>query len=376
MIEYAVQPGDTFYGIARKFSVPTGLLHSANPDIPINTLNIGQIILLPHTRMVRDAIDVNGFALPTINARALEDRLPYLSWLSPLSYTVQSNGTLAYTDDAAPRRAARKAGVATMMVISNTGESGAYSGALVHDVLSSQEAQRTLLATIVTQLHEKGYYGLIVDFQRIFPTDYGEYAIFVQMVSETLRPLGYIVCTTIRLSVITQERNRLNEALQYTDYRRFFNKYILMNNECPPADGTMQSLDLLQGAVEYSTSLFPSQMMLLDISNSCYDWLMPLQNEAILYQLSIGEAGSLSNYAEKGIEMDTSTRTPFFQYHDIEGNYHIVCPSSTETEYESLSLVQDYNLGGASFWRIELCSLDCFIGVAVHFEIRKPLAAT
>lgn len=376
MIEYAVQPGDTFYGIARKFNIPAELLHFANPDIPMITLDIGQIILLPHTRMVRDVIDVNGFALPTINAQALEDRLPYLSWLSPLSYTVQSNGTLTYTDDAAPRRAARKAGVATMMVISNIGETGSYSGALAHDVLSNREAQRTLLATIVTQLHAKGYYGLIVNFQRIFPTDYGKYAIFVQMVSETLRPLGYLVCATVRLSVVTQDRNRLNEALQYTDYRRFFNKYILMNNECPPADGTMQSLDLLQGAVEFSASLFPSQMMLLGISNCCYDWLVTLQNEAIPRQLSIGEAESLSNYAERGIEVDTSTKMPFFQYHDREGNYHIVCPSSAETEHESLSLIQNYDLGGASFWRIELCSLDCFIGVAVHFEIRKPLAAT
>ena len=72
-----------------------------------------------------------------------------------------------------------------------------------------------------------------------------------------------------------------------------------MNNECPPADGTMQSLDLLQGAVEFSTSLFPSQMMLLGMTNCCYDWLMISQYESIPQQLSIGEAGSLFNYAER-----------------------------------------------------------------------------
>lgn len=376
LIEYTVRPGDTFYGIARKFSIPTELLRSANPDIPMNTLNIGQIILLPYTHMVRTVIDVNGFALPTINIRTLEDKLPYLSWLSPLSYTVQSNGMLHYTDDTAVCYAAHKAGVATMMVVSNIVETGAYSGTLVHDVLSSQNAQRTLLKTVITQLHKKRHYGLIVDFQHIFSTDYAEYAKFMQAVSESLRPLGYIVCATVRLSVITQERSRLNEALQYTNYRRFFNNCILMNNECPPADGTMQSLDLLQGAVEFSTSLFPSQMMLLGMTNCCYDWLVISQNEHIPRQLSIGEAGALSNYAQRGIEVDSSTRMPFFQYHDIEGNPHIVCPESAETANEKLSLIQDYNLGGASLYRIDLCSLDCFLAIAVHFEIRKPLAVT
>ncbi len=376
MIEYSVQPGDTFYSISRKFSIPVETLRQANPDIPSSTLRIGQALFLPYRQFVRSTIDVNGFASPYINAQSLADRLPYLSWLSPLSYTVQSNGSLKYTDDSILRRAARKAGVGTMMVVSNTNEVGSYEGSLVHDVLSSRETQRTLLAGIIYNLQRKGYYGLVVDFQQIYPTDYPDYAEFIQAVSESLRPLGYIVCATVRLSVVTQERSRLNEALQYTDYKRFFNKYILMNNECPPADGSMQSLDLLQGAVEFGSSLFPSQMMLLGMPSCCYDWLISYQAGSMPQQLSIREAGTLSNYAEKGIELDTATRTPFFQYYDMEGNHHIICPSGAETSNQALSLIEDYHLGGASFWRIGLCSLDCFIAVAVHFEIRKPLAVT
>ena len=226
MIEYTVRPGDTFFSIASKFGLSPELLLLANPDIPMNTLRIGQVLFLPHSQIIRDTIDVNGFAKPSINMQTLKDRLPYLSWFSPLSYTVQPNGMLHYTDDTVVCYAAHKAGVATMMVVSNTDEFGAYTGALVHDVLSSPMAQRTLLVDIIASLQRKRYYGLIVDFQHIYPTDYGDYAQFIQVVSESLRPLGYIVCATVRLSVITQERNRLNEALQYTDYSRFFNKYI------------------------------------------------------------------------------------------------------------------------------------------------------
>lgn len=374
MIEYTIQSGDTLYSIARKFGLSPETLFLANPDVSMSALVIGQVIWLPHSQVVRDTIDVNGFTLPTISMQALADKLPFLSWISPLSYTIQSSGTLIYTDDSTVRRAASKAGVGAMMVVSNTDETGTYSGALIHDVLSSELAQQTLLAAIIANLQRKRYYGLIVDFQYIYPPDYGNYAQFIQAVSGSLRPLGYIVCATVRLSVVTQERARLNEALQYTDYRYFFNNYILMNNECPPADGSMQSLDLLQGAVEFSTSLFPSQMMLLGMPNCCYDWLMTSQADGMYRPLSVWEAGSLSNYSRKGIELDPSSHLPYFQYEDTDGNPHIVCPSSDETTYESLALVRGYSLGGASFWRIELCSLDCFIAIAVHFEIRKPLA--
>jgi LysM repeat protein len=45
--QYAVQSGDTFYSIARKFGVSVARIEGANPSVNPNNLAIGQIICIP-----------------------------------------------------------------------------------------------------------------------------------------------------------------------------------------------------------------------------------------------------------------------------------------------------------------------------------------
>ena len=375
MIEYTVQPGDTFYSISRKFNVSPELLRLANPEIVLpDSISVGLIIRIPYAAGVRTVINVNGFSFCDIPTQALDERLPYLSWLSPLSYIVQPDGSLIARDDTALIQAARKAGVGPMMVISNTDDTGAYSTALAHDILVNPSAQYMILNEILRYLKEKEYYGLIIDFEYTEPSEYSQYAKFLQAISERLRVLGYITAVTVRLNAITQQRERLNEAIQYIEFARFVNYIIIMNNECLPADGTM--LDELQDALEYATNKFPSQMLLLGMPSCCNDWQMISPTEGIPRSLSLMEAGILRQSMNADVQFDPQLHTPYFEYVDATGTHHVICSNGAQGARETLQLIEDYNLCGASYWKICMYNLESFQATAVMFEIRKPLAIT
>lgn len=375
LIEYTVLPGDTFYSISRKFNVSPELLRLANPEIVLpDSITVGLMIRIPYSAGVRKVINVNGFTCCDIPTQALNERLPYLSWLSPLSYIVQPDGTLIAQDDTALIQAAREAGVGPMMVISNTDETGAYSTDLAHAILISPAAQYTLLNETLRYLQAKEYYGLIIDFEYIEPADYGQYANFLQAISERLRVLGYITAVTVRLNAITQQRERLNEAIQYIEFARFVNYIIIMNNECLPADETM--LDELQDALEYATNKFSSQILLLGMPNCCNDWQMISPTEGIPRSLSLMEAGALRQSMNVEVQFDPQLHTPYFEYIDVTGVHHVICSNGVEGVRETLQLIDDYNLCGPSYWKICMYTLDSFQATAVMFEIRKPLAST
>ncbi len=375
MIEYTVQPGDTFYSISRKFNISPELLRLANPEVVLpDSITVGLIIHIPYSAGVRKVINVNGFTCCDIPTQALNEILPYLSWLSPLSYIAQPDGTLTAKDDTALIQAAHEAGVGPMMVISNTDQTGAYSTDLAHAILINPEARYTLLNETLRYLQEKSYYGLIIDFEYIDPADYSQYAQFLQSISERLRVLGYITAVTVRLNSITQQRERLNEAIQYIQFARFVNYIIIMNNECLPADGTM--LDELQDALEYATSMFSSQMLLLGMPNCCNDWQMINPTESISRSLSLSEAGALRQSMNAEVQFDPQLHTTYFEYLDATGVHHVICSNGAEGVRETLQLIGDYNLCGASYSKICMYTLESFQATAVMFEIRKPLAIT
>lgn len=54
-IEYRVQSGDTFYGIARKHHLPMDRLIAANPKVQPSALRVGQIIRIPQTTTPAEA---------------------------------------------------------------------------------------------------------------------------------------------------------------------------------------------------------------------------------------------------------------------------------------------------------------------------------
>ena len=94
-IRYILEEGQTLYSLSQEYGVPLEALIEANPDINPIRLQAGETVIIPidSDRTRRPAI-VNGYAYPNINANSLNCALPFLTTLSPFSYSLTPRGEL------------------------------------------------------------------------------------------------------------------------------------------------------------------------------------------------------------------------------------------------------------------------------------------
>ena len=92
--------------------------------------------------------------------------------------------------------------------------------------------------------------------------------------------------------------------------------------------------------------------------------------------MSLMEADALRQSMNAEVRIDPRLNTPYFEYTDASGVHHVICSNGAESARETLQLIGDYNLCGASYWKICMYTLESFQATAVMFEIRKPLAST
>lgn len=379
MIDYIVQFGDTIYSIAREYNITPERLRLANPDITdMDSIVAGQKIRIPDSYKMHRIIEVNGYAYANIDRQVLLNTLPYLTYLGILNYQVRPDGSLVDIDDTPLIQISRQAGVAPMMVITNTDDSGAYSSEVAHAILTDMQAQQTLMNNAIAVMQSKNYYGLDVDFEYIDPVDFFSYGQFIQTFSVKLHPLGYIIASSVRIRVLAEQQQQLTEAANYSVIGSLIDRFILMTSECvpPPRYGSsIAPIDQVNRALEYGVSVVPSQKILVGMPNYCYDWALRSQTDARVQLLSLTQAEALAARTGAVIQYDPGSQAPYFEYMDELGIRHIVWFDDVVSVRASLELVETYNLGGVSFWTIDLFSMESYQALVAMYDVRKVLPA-
>ncbi len=231
-ISHRVLPGQSLYTIARQYGTTVAAILEVNPDISDPARIIaGQVIVIPAGKPKLGAIDVNGYALPNISSNVLAQTLPHLTYLSPFSYRINPDGSLIPIPDESMINAARQESVASLLVVTNTRESGGFSSDIVHAVLTDEQVQNTLINDIVTTLQEKNYYGLNIDFEYIYPYDRQSYNQFLRRITTQLHAMGYIVTTALAPKLSGEQRGLLYEAHDYPAHGAIVDYVVLMTYE-------------------------------------------------------------------------------------------------------------------------------------------------
>jgi spore germination protein len=84
---------------------------------------------------------------------------------------------------------------------------------------------------VIATLREKNYYGLIIDFEYVYPFDRLSYNQFLRRVVDTLHPLGYVVGTALAPKISAEQVGTLYQAHDYPVHGRLADFVIIMTYE-------------------------------------------------------------------------------------------------------------------------------------------------
>jgi spore germination protein len=376
-LRHTVSPGESLYSIGRRYRVSLGQILAANPDIanPGRILP-GQALTIPRGIQKLGAIEVNGFAFPNIGQEVLQKTLPYLTYLSIFSYQARPDGSLAPINDAPLIQAARKAGVAPLMVITNIAEGASFDSDLAHTLLTDTAVQDALVRNVQRILEDKNYFGLDIDFEYIYPEDREAYTRFVRRMSEALRPKGYILSTSLAPKTSAAQRGLLYEAHDYAAQAALLDHIILMTYEWgytygPPM--AVSPIGPVRQVLQYAVTVIPPEKILMGMPNYGYDWTLPFVRGSAARTLTNPGAVEQAYEKKAAIQYDRTSQAPFFSYYDADGRRHMVWFEDARSVEARLRLVHELGLGGVSYWTVNRFFPQNWAVLSAMYDVKKVL---
>ncbi len=157
---YTVVPGDTLSSIARRHDLSVRQLMRNNPALlGGSVLHPGQVLVLCYDHQPTTVVRSYGYAYPSIDPALYRSTLPYLTALAPFTHTISPQGELGSLEDDWMVADAKAGGTLPVLHVSTLLE-GKFSNTLAQEMLTSPQAQSTLIAQIVSAVTQEGYRGV------------------------------------------------------------------------------------------------------------------------------------------------------------------------------------------------------------------------
>lgn len=377
MTSYTVKPGDTIYGIASQYNVSPAEIIKANPTLTNpERLNVGQIIMIPQETEKYGSMDINGYAFPNISDEVLQKTLPYLTYISIFSHKVKADGTFDSIPDERIIKAARDAGVAPLMVITNIKPGGGFDSQVASTILNDEKIQDELIKNIEKNLEAKNYYGVDIDFEYILPKDKDAYNAFLKKITTQLRPKGYSVTTALAPKEYGDKVGVLYQGHDYKTHGELASHVIIMTYEWgytygPPL--AVSPIYKVEEVIDYAVTVIPSKKILTGVPNYGYDWTLPYKKGTAAKTVTNTGAVELAGNTNSKILYDKKSAAPYFNYYDKDGKEHVVWFNDARTIEAFMNLVRDKKLGGVSYWTINKYFPQNWLVVKSLFNINKVL---
>lgn len=213
---YTVRPGDTLTSVAARGKLSLRQLYRSNPILEGRpTLYPGQTLVLRYQGEPGPSVLANGYAYPFINENLYRRTLPFLTFVTPFTYGIQTDGSLVELEDQTLLAAARAVGTAGLMHLSTLTDEGNFSNELAHLVLTDQAVQAALIDNVVRKLQARGYRGLDVDFEFVYPEDALPYAAFIARLRARLAPLGLLTVVALAPKTWAEQPGLLYQGHNY-----------------------------------------------------------------------------------------------------------------------------------------------------------------
>ncbi len=373
---YVVQSGDTLASIAENYGVTVNNLLQNNPNLAGNSGIVeGQSIIIQYDNQKIGSMSVNGYVYPYVSMDVLRKTLPYLTFITLFTYGFTPEGELITIDDAAVIETAKEYGVKPIMLLSTLTSQGSFSNALAHTLLSSTEIQDTLIANILENMREKGYYGLDVDFEFIYPEDADDYVVFIDRLRAQLNAEGFQVMVALAPKIAADQPGTLYEGHDYEALGAAANSVLLMTYEWgytygPPM--AVSPLNKVREVLDYGVQEISPDKINMGVPNYAYDWPLPYV-KGTTQATSMGNVAALEQAIQYDvpIEYDPVAATPYYNYEASDGVYHEVWFENAQSIDAKLRLVPEYGFQGIAYWNLMKYFPQNWLVLNALFNINK-----
>lgn len=352
---YKIMPGDTIWSIARKFGVSAHSIITTNENLNPQSLNAGNIIMIPVKEKNYGYIETNGFIQPSNPEKerhVLGESIEYLTYITPFSHHVNPDGSLTQIDDATILRIAKSSLVAPLLSVTNINGAN-FDTKLVDDILSNNKLQDTLINNILLLLKSKGYYGVIIDFEKISPENRTKYNNFLKKIVLALHP-NYTVATALAPKTYDVTTGAWHGAHDYKAHGEIVDFVVIMTYEWGWSGGppmAVAPIDQVREVINYATSVIPPSKIMMGMPLYGYDWTLPYEPGGEFAE-SIGNEEAVVRASKYGsvIKYDEKSQSPHYEYIDEKGRNHVVWFEDARSVEAKYKLVSEKGLRGVSYW--------------------------
>jgi spore germination protein len=277
VIYHIVQSGETLWTIANRYGTTVSAMVQANQIQNSSVIYIGQKLRIPEAPKTN--IEVNAY-LTNVGQSGANVILPltqYFTYVSPFSHSVHEDGSISPLSDNSILKIAHERNVSPILVITNIA-GRTFSSDRAAAVLRNQVIQDTLISNILTILKEKGYAGLNIDFEYVYPEDKENYNHFLRKVVDRLHPEGYTVSTAIAPKVKADQTGLLYESHDYAAHGEIVDYVVIMTYEWGWAGGkpwAIAPISEVRKVLDYAVTAIPREKIMMGVPLYGRDWKIP-----------------------------------------------------------------------------------------------------
>ena len=356
---HVVKSGESVWFLSKIYGVTPSSIISANGLQHQADLVIGQAIIIPSKNSKQYGyIEVNAFIQPSTSEKQIsliKNTGKYLTYTTPFSYHIQADGSLLPLEDKVIIGEARKNMVAPMLSITNLG-AATFNTDLINKVLKNETLQQTVINNIKTILKSKGYYGVILDLERIPAESRTLYNNFLKKITKALHQKKYVVATALAPKTYDEKVNSWYGAHDYKAHGEIVDFVVIMTYEWGWSGGppmAVAPLNDVEKVIKYAVSVIPSKKIMMGIPFYGYDWTLPYVPNG-KFAKAVGNEEAVQIALQNGaiIKYDIKSESPYFNYTDKNRLKHVVWFEDARSIQSKFELASKYNLRGVSYWAL------------------------
>lgn len=236
--------------------------------------------------------------------------------------------------------------------------SNSFNADTAKGVLENSKNRQKLINNILQSLKSNNYKGVNIDIENVYYYDRSYFTTFMRELYNTLNPQGFEVTIALPAKTSDSMWQSWIGAYDYAEIAKVSDKIVLMTYDehwSGGEPGAIASIGWVQNVINYAITVIPRDKILLGLAAYAYDWT---SNGAKAKSYGISQAYNMASQKGAQVKWDSAAKSPYFNYTDSSGIYHTVYfENSTSISYK-LDIVNNYDLGGVSIWRLGLENSD------------------